>query len=78
MATARGTVDPEGADMAHGTAPGSPRVAAQLTRLEGSAQRAHRLYLDHLTDCDACHGETRCTLGSSLHGAFLEARGGQA
>ncbi|MEU6344497.1 hypothetical protein ABZ883_26515 [Streptomyces sp. NPDC046977] len=61
--------------MAHGTAQHSPRVAAGLNALEGRAQRAHRLYLEHSQACDDCgHGKTRCTVATGLWVVFTEAR----
>ncbi|MFF3943823.1 hypothetical protein ACFYYN_03295 [Streptomyces sp. NPDC001902] len=64
--------------MAHGTAQNSPRVASQLHRLEGSAQRAHRLYLEHLQGCADCgFGQTRCPVATGLWGAYTEVRDGE-
>jgi hypothetical protein len=60
------------------TAQGSPRVAAQLHRLEGGAQRAHRLYLEHMQGCADCrYGEVRCTVATGLWRTYTVARGGE-
>jgi hypothetical protein len=64
--------------MAHGIAHDSPRVAARLNVLEGRAQRAHRMYLDHMQACADCgYGASRCTVATGLWAVYTEARDGE-
>ncbi|MFB7288960.1 hypothetical protein [Actinacidiphila glaucinigra] len=56
----------------------SPRVTAQLNKLEGAAQRAHRLYLDHMQGCADCgYGRTQCTVAVGLWRTYTAARDGE-